>query len=146
MADAEVEIQEVPLEDLAQPAISEDNTTEIAEQVTENAPAEPAPVKRGRGRPKGSTNKPKAAPPATKAKAAPKKARPKTKPEPVYEEESESSGDPETPPPRARRHAAAAPNLDRAQLAAEVLGLLSRQRVDRVAARRNTYARWVQNM
>lgn len=142
MAAAESEIQEVPLEPVAEAQISEENTTEI-EEPTEN---EPPPIKK-RGRPPGAKNKPKQEPkPQPKAKPKPKA---KRAVQPYAQEESESSE--EEPQqvlqrPRAQRRAAAPPELDRTQLAAEVLGLLQQQHVAKASARRRTYASWFNNM
>ena len=75
------------------------------------------------------------------------KPKPKPKPkrkEPEYDEES---SDEETPPPRARRARATQPEpLDRAALAADVLGLLQQQHYARASARRSHYASWFQDM
>ena len=132
-------IVEVPLEPLAEEPVSEENTV-----VQE-------PPKRGRGRPPGSKNKqPKAtlpapAPPEPPPAPAPKpkaKASASKKRKPVYvqyEEDSESSE--EQRPPRKR---AAAPELDRTALAAEVLGLLSQTHAAKATARQNNYRAWFQ--
>ena len=131
-------IVEVPLEPLAEEPVSEENTV-----VQE-------PPKRGRGRPHGSKNKPKAAlpappPPEPLPAPAPKmkaKAKASKKRRPVYvqyEEDSESSE--EQRPPRKR---AAAPELDRTALAAEVLGLLSQTHAAKATARQNNYRAWFQ--
>ena len=132
-------IVEVPLEPLAEEPVSEENTV-----VQE-------PPKRGRGRPPGSKNKqPKAtlpapAPPEPPPAPAPKpkaKASASKKRKPVYvqyQEDSESSE--EQRPPRKR---AAAPELDRTALAAEVLGLLSQTHAAKATARQNNYRAWFQ--
>ena len=141
-------IVEVPLEPLAEEPVSEENTV-----VQE-------PPKRGRGRPPGSKNKqpkatlpapappepPPAPAPKPKAKASASKKRsalaraPRAQPVYVqYEEDSESSE--EQRPPRKR---AAAPELDRTALAAEVLGLLSQTHAAKATARQNNYRAWFQ--
>ena len=132
-------IVEVPLEPLAEEPVSEENTV-----VQE-------PPKRGRGRPPGSKNKqPKAtlpapAPPEPPPAPTPKpkaKASASKKRKPVYvqyQEDSESSE--EQRPPRKR---AAAPELDRTALAAEVLGLLSQTHAAKATARQNNYRAWFQ--
>ena len=82
-------------------------------------------------------NKPK--PPAAKPKPKPKA---KVKKQPEYEEyESEEE---EPPPPR--RRASQPAEVDRHQLAAEVLGLLQQQRYNQTTARRSHYASWFANM
>ena len=127
-------IEEVPLEPLAAEPVTEENT------VAEEAPA----PKRGKGRPPGSKNRPKPAPPepppAAKTKPKPKASKKRT---PVYEEDSEESSEEEQPPPKRRkRQPVAAPEVDRTQLAAEVLALLSETHAQRAAARRNNYRAW----
>ena len=126
------DIEEIPLNQT-------ENTEHIPEEVqdneeiAENIPEEPAPKKKGR--PPGAKNKPK--PPAPKPKPKPKA---KVKKQPEYEEyESEEE---EPPPPRRRQPA----EVDRHQLAAEVLGLLQQQRYNQTTARRSHYASWFANM
>ena len=149
---AGADIQEVPLDSEAPPTISEENTVETS---PENA----APAKRGRGRPPGAKNKPRPptepAPPSQPVHATPKaKQKPKVKAKAkAYAPASESESSEEEVPParRARRpHASSAsvanPEMERAQLAAEVLSLLQRQHVARASARRHTYASWFAHM
>ena len=132
-------IVEVPLEPLAEEPVSEENTV-----VQE-------PPKRGRGRPPGSKNKqPKATLPAPAPPEPPPAPAPKPKAKASaskkrklvyvqYQEDSESSE--EQRPPRKR---AAAPELDRTALAAEVLGLLSQTHAAKATARQNNYRAWFQ--
>ena len=127
------EIVEVPIEGL-----------EITESV--EAPVEvatEAPIKKKRGRPAGSFNKPKAVVvPAPNAKS--KKVRAPTP------EESEEE---EQPPPRKRRAPrrepedsvdSVSPPPDTRAIAAEVISLLSNRNVDRAAAKRDKYRGWFQ--
>ena len=140
------EIQEIAIE----PEGAPEATPEIEREIPTNTadiPNNSDPPKRGRGRPTGSKNKPRerAPPPAPKKQAAPKP-RPKKK-EPLYAADEEESSEEETPPPRTRRGRATTPEpLDRAALAADVLGLLQQQKYARGSARRNHYASWFQNM
>ena len=126
------DIEEIPLDQTE----NTENNQEIIqenEEIVESIPAEPAPKKKGR--PPGAKNKPKA--PAPKPKPKPKA---KVKKQPEYEEyESEEE---ELPPPRRRQPA----EVDRYQLAAEVLGLLQQQRHNQTTARRSHYASWFANM
>ena len=127
------EIKEIPLENSSEiPEIEEPAQQELEET--------PKPKARAKGRPKGSTNKPKEkkAEPAPKVKKAPPK-----KKAPVYESEEESEE--EEPVPRKRSKAPQvfqAPELDRRALAADVLELLSEHKFNRAAAKRNHYASW----
>jgi hypothetical protein len=107
------------------------------------APPEVPEAKRGRGRPKGAPNKPKApareptpepvvpSPPKAKAKTKRKPVEQKAvKKKPVYESsESEDA-------PDARKTTQ--------QIASEVLELLSSQRANQRAQRRDRYAAWFQ--
>ena len=124
------DIEEIPLGETEHT----ENNQEIIqdnEEIMKTIAEEPAPKKKGR--PPGAKNKPK--PPAPKPK--PKKVKGKKQPE--YEEyESEE----EEPPPRRRQPA----EMDRHQLAAEVLGLLQQQRYNQTTARRSHYASWFANM
>ena len=123
-------IEEVPLEPLVAEPVTEENT--VAE--------EEAPVpKKNRGRPAGSRNKPKPAPPTAKAKPKPKASKKRT---PVYEDSEESSEEEQPPPKRRKRQPVADPGVDRTQLAAEVLALLSETHAQRATARRNNYRAW----
>jgi len=106
-------------------------------------PPDPPEAKRGRGRPKGAPNKPKKeprepspepvplSPPKTKAPAKRKPVEQKAvKKKPVYESsESEDA-------PNARKTTQ--------QIASEVLELLSSQRANQRAQRRDRYAAWFQ--
>ena len=127
------EIEEIPLDQIE----NTENNQEIMldnEEIVENIEEQPAPKKKGR--PPGAKNKPK--PPAPKPKPKPKA---KVKKQPEYEEyESEEE---EQPPPRGRTQPA---EVDRHQLAAEVLGLLQQQRYNQTTARRSHYASWFANM
>ena len=136
-------IEEIPLENDDNRENFPDNSQEIQEspenpqETQDNVPETPAPKKKGR--PPGARNKPKAPPPTPKP--APKASAPKPKPpkrKPVIEEEEyeESSED---EPQRV-------PQVDRHQLASEVLGLLQQQRYNQANAKRNHYASWFQNM
>ena len=107
-------------------------------------PEAPPEAKRGRGRPKGAPNKPKKEPaprepspepvPPPKTKAPAKRKQPveqkAVKKKPVYES-SDSEG---------------APDAGRTtkQIASEVLELLSLQRANQRAQRRDRYAAWFQ--
>ena len=103
----------------------------------ENSTEELVPTPKRKGRPPGAKNKPK--PPAPKPKPKPKA---KVKKQPEYEEyESEEE---ESPP--ARRRVSQPAEVDRHQLAAEVLGLLQQQRYNQTTARRSHYASWFANM
>ena len=108
-------------------------------------PPEPPEAKRGRGRPKGAPNKPKKepaprepspepvlpSPPKAKAKTKRKPVEQKAvKKKPVYES-SDSEGAPD-----ARKTTQ--------QIASEVLELLSFQRANQRAQRRDRYAAWFQ--
>ena len=128
------DIEEIPLDQTE----NTENNQEIIqdnEEIMENIQEEPAPKKKGR--PPGAKNKPK--PQAAKPKPKPKA---KVKKQPEYEEyESEEE---ELPPPR--RRASQPAEVDRRQLAAEVLGLLQQQRYDQTTARRSHYASWFTNM
>ena len=136
------EIVEIPLENSG----NSENPQEIEEpaQEIEETPRAKA---RPKGRPKGSTNKPKEspAPPvqtkAPKSKKAPPK---KTKAPIVYESEEESEEDEIVPKKRSKAppQVFQAPELDRRSLAADVLQILSEQKFNRAAARRNHYASW----
>ena len=132
------DIEEIPLDQTE----NTENNQEIIqdnEDIVENIEEEPAPappLSRKKGRPPGAKNKPKA--PAPKPKPKPKA---KVKKQPEYEEyESEEE---EPPPPRRRTQPA---EVDRHQLAAEVLGLLQQQRYNQTTARRSHYASWFANM
>ena len=133
------EIQEIPLD--AEPL------PDIAEPVADVSEAVVVEPKR-RGRPAGAKNKAKAAPapvaPAQRApRAAPKPAaKPKAKRRVVVPSSDESSEE-DQPAPRASR---APPELDRRALAADVLGILQEQRMNRTVAKRNHYASWFENM
>ena len=133
------EIQEIPLD--AEPL------PDIAEPVADVSEAVVVEPKR-RGRPAGAKNKAKAAPapvaPTQRApRAAPKPAaKPKAKRRVVVPSSDESSEE-DQPAPRASR---AAPELDRRALAADVLGILQEQRMNRTVAKRNHYASWFENM
>ena len=130
-------IEEIPLDN----ADNQENIPDNGQDIQESAPEIPeetisgnnpeTPTAKKKGRPPGAKNKPKPKPPAPKA---PPKAKPRPK-KPVVEEEYESS---EEEPRR--------PEIDRNQLAAEVLGLLQQQRHNQATARRNHYASWFQNM
>ena len=132
------DIEEIPLEPEA-PTEKGDEEIQDNEAEKENiAPvAEDIPAKRGRGRPPGAKNKPKAPPPKPPPAPKPKAVRKKKPPPPEYEEESSEDSD-EGPYRRQQ--------IDHQQVAAEVLGLLSAQRHERTMARRNRYASWFQNM
>ena len=94
---------------------------------------ETPPAPKRKGRPPGAKNKPKPPAPKPKPKA-------KVKKQPEYEEyESEE----EEPP---RRRSTQAAEVDRHQLAAEVLGLLQQQLYNQTTARRSHYASWFANM
>ena len=140
------EIQEIPLDveplpDIAEPVVD----------VSEAVVVEP----KRRGRPAGAKNKAKAAPaptapapapaPAQRAPraAAPPAAKPKAKRRVVVASSDESSDEDQ---PRAPRASRAPPELDRRALAADVLGLLQEQRMNRTVAKRNHYASWFENM
>ena len=133
------EIQEIPLD--AEPL------QDIAEPVTDVSEAVVVEPKR-RGRPAGAKNKAKATPapiaPTQRApRAAPKPAaKPKGRRRVVVPSSDESSEE-DQPAPRASR---AAPELDRRALAADVLGILQEQRMNRTVAKRNHYASWFENM
>ena len=133
------EIQEIPLD--AEPL------PDIAEPVADVSEAVVVEPKR-RGRPAGAKNKAKAAPapvaPTQRApRAAPKPAaKPKARRRVVVPSSDESSEE-DQPAPRASR---APPELDRRALAADVLGLLQEQRMNRTVAKRNHYASWFENM
>ena len=135
------EIQEIPLDVEPLPDIAE-SATDVPEPVT----VEP----KRRGRPAGAKNKAKAAPasiaptPAQRAPraAAPPAEKPKAKRRVVVPSSDESSEE-DQPAPRASR---APPELDRRALAADVLGLLQEQRMNRHVAKRNHYASWFENM
>ena len=127
------DIEEIPL-DQTENTENNQEIVEDNEEIVENIEEEPAPKKKGR--PPGAKNKPK--PPAPKSKPKPKA---KVKKQPEYEEyESEEE---EQPPPRGRTQPA---EVDRHQLAAEVLGLLQQQRYNQTTARRSHYASWFANM
>ena len=132
------DIQEIPLEP---EAATEKGDSEIQDNEPEQeniAPvAEDIPPKRGRGRPPGAKNKPKAPPPRPPPAPKPKAVRKRKPPPPEYEEESSEDSD----EGRYRRQ-----QIDHQQVAAEVLGLLSAQRQQRTTARRNHYASCFQNM
>ena len=127
------DIEEIPLDQTE----NTENNQEIIqdnEELVENIEEE-TPAAKKKGRPPGAKNKPK--PPALKPKPKPKA---KVKKQPEYEEyESEEE---EPPPPRRRQPA----EVDRHQLAAEVLGLLQQQRYNQTTARRSHYASWFANM
>ena len=129
------EIEEIPL--------VPESTQETAD--TENAPEA---VAKKRGRPPGAKNRAKPAPapapvPAPAAPApAPRAPKPKAKRRVVVPSSDESSEE-DQPTARASR---AAPELDRRALAADVLGLLQEQRMNRTVAKRNHYASWFENM
>ena len=129
------DIEEIPLDQTenteTNAEIIEDN-----EEIMEHIPEEPAPTPKKKGRPPGAKNKPK--PPAAKPKPKPKA---KVKKQPEYEEEWSEEEEP--PPPRRRIQPA---EVDRHQLAAEVLGLLQQQRYNQTTARRSHYASWFANM
>ena len=133
------EIQEIPLD--AEPL------PDIAEPVADVSEAVVVEPKR-RGRPAGAKNKAKPAPapvaPAQRAPraAAPPAAKPKARRRVVVPSSDESSEE-DQPAPRASR---AAPELDRRALAADVLGILQEQRMNRTVAKRNHYASWFENM
>ena len=133
------DIQEIPLEPPeALVEKGEENTQnngDIEEDIT-RAQVDIAP-KRGRGRPPGAKNRPKAPPPRPPPAPKPKAVRKRKPPPPEYEEESSEDSD-EGPYRRQQ--------IDHQQVAAEVLGLLSAQRQQRTTARRNRYASWFQNM
>ena len=122
------EIIETPLDEVleAAPAVEE----EVA--VVEETPKK-------RGRPAGVKNKAKAAP-----KAPPPVPKPRAKKKKAYVPPSPDESSEEEEAPRARTRQA--PELDRRALAADVLGLLQEQRMSRGMARRDHYARWMQNM
>ena len=125
-------IEEIPLDN--QETVQE--TQDIAEEtqdIAEENVEPPAPKKKGR--PPGAKNKPKPAP-KQEAKAKPK---PKPKRKPVVEEEEYEESSEDEPQRRV-------PNIDRHQLASEVLGLLQQQRYNQANARRNHYASWFNNM
>jgi len=118
------------------------DTPEIEKNPPEAQPdvAEVPEAKRGRGRPKGAPNKPKKEPAPrepTPEPVVPPKAKAKRKPveqkavkkKPVYES-SDSEGAPEAKTTR--------------QIAGEVLELLSLQRANQRAQRRDRYAAWFQ--
>ena len=133
------EIQEIPLDAEPLPDIAEPVT-----DVTEAVVVEP----KRRGRPAGAKNKAKPAPaPVAPAQRAPRAApKPTTKPKArrrVVVPSSDESSEEDQPAPRASR---AAPELDRRALAADVLGLLQEQRMNRTVAKRNHYASWFENM
>ena len=131
------DIEEIPLEPEAP---TEKGDSEIQDNEAENeniAPvAEDIAPKRGRGRPPGAKNKPKAPPPRPPPAPKPKAVRKRKPPPPEYEESSEDSDE----GPYRRQQ------IDHQQVAAEVLGLLSAQRQQRTTARRQRYASWFQNM
>ena len=135
------EIQEIPLDVEPLPDIAEP-VTDVSEAVT----VEP----KRRGRPAGAKNKAKPAPapiapaPAQRAPraAAPPAAKPKAKRRVVVPSSDESSEE-DQPASRASR---AVPELDRRALAADVLGILQEQRMNRTVAKRNHYASWFENM
>ena len=127
------DIEEIPLDQTE----NTENNQEIIqdnEELVENIEEE-TPAAKKKGRPPGAKNKPK--PPALKPKPKPKA---KVKKQPEYEEyESEEE---EVSPPRRRQPA----EMDRHQLAAEVLGILQQQRYNQTTARRSHYASWFANM
>ena len=134
------DIQEIPLESEAPVEKGEGNNQNDEEIAADIAPvAEDIAPKRGRGRPPGAKNKPKAPPPRPPPAPKPKAVRKRKPPPPEYEEES--SEDSSDAAPQYRRQ-----QIDHQQVAAEVLGLLSAQRHERTMARRNRYASWFQNM
>ena len=143
-------IQEIPLQAPEATEISEENVEEITNENAESVNIEAPPAKKTRGRPKGSRNRPKeeAAPAATRAAPqANPKAKPKAKPKPKHRPEeyaSESSEEEaETVAPRAgRRVRSLDPEAERQAIAAEVLGMLTRQHAAKTAARRGHYAQW----
>ena len=131
-------IEEIPLDaEAPEVEVREDNSEPVEENIPETAQPveENNQAKRGRGRPKGSLNKPNP-PPKPKPKPPAPKTKVKKKP-PTPEYESESSEDDQ---PVSR------PQYDSRQIASEVLGLLQQQRHNSTAARRNHYASWFQNM
>jgi hypothetical protein len=136
------EIQEISLDVEPPPDIAE-SVTDVSEALT----VEP----KRRGRPAGAKNKAKATPaptapaPAQRAPrvAAPPATKPKAKRRVVVPSSDESS---EEDQPRAPRTSRAPPELDRRALAADVLGLLQEQRMNRTVAKRNHYASWFENM
>ena len=129
-----MDIVEVPLDAPAEEAPSTP-TAPAAEPAAAPAPE----AKRGRGRPKGAANKPKPArrePTPEPVPLSPPKATAKRKPaaqkapkKKVVHESSESEDAPD-----------AGNNLP--QIAAEVLELLSLQRANQRAQRRDRYAAW----
>ncbi len=126
------DIIEIPLE--------AEELTENAQEITENTEEKPAPKKRGR--PPGAKNRAKAPPPAP-----PPTPKPKAKKKPIkkVEYETESESDEELPPPRRSRREPVG-QMDRHQLASDVLTILQQQRFDKSNARRNHYSSWFANM
>ena len=114
---------------------------EETQDIAEETVAEP-PAPKKKGRPPGAKNKPKPepkAPPPT-PKAAPKPApKPKAKRKPVVEQEEYEESEEEFEPRRV-------PEVDRHQLASEVLGLLQQQRYTAATRKANHYRSWFQNM
>ena len=130
-------IEEIPL-DNQETAQDIPETVEETQDNQEETVAEP-PAPKKKGRPPGAKNKPKAPPPkASPPKASAPKPKPKRKPV-IEEEEYEESSEEDEPQRRV-------PQVDRHQLASEVLGLLQQQRYNQANARRNHYASWFNNM
>ena len=127
-------IEEVPLDNQETAQDIPENVEETQDIAEETVAEPPAPKKKGR--PPGAKNKakPKAPPPTPKASAP--KPRPKRKPV-IEEEEYEESSEDE--PQRV-------PQVDRHQLASEVLGLLQQQRYNAATRKANHYRSWFQNM
>ena len=125
------DITEIPLE--------AEELTENVQENTENNEEKIAPKKRGR--PPGAKNRAKAPPP-------PPIPKPKAKKKPIkkVEYETESDEDEEPPPRRSRREPEAMGQMDRHQLASDVLTILQQQRYDKSNARRDHYSSWFANM
>ena len=127
--------EEIPLDNQETVQETQDIPEETQDIAEENVEP-PAPKKKGR--PPGSRNKPKPEPKAPPPKPAPKP-KPKPKRKPVVEEEYDSEEEEYQPQRRA-------PELDRHQLASEVLGLLQQQRYHQATRKANHYRSWFQNM
>ena len=135
-------IEEIPLDNRGS-AQDIQETVDETRDIAEEAVAEP-PAPKKKGRPPGAKDKPKPepkAPPPT-PRAAPKASAPKPKPKrkPVVEEEDYESEEEEYEPRRR------VPEVDRHQLASEVLGLLQQQRYNAATRKANHYRSWFQNM
>ena len=117
-------IDEIPIENsdviVEAETVVDDHVVEI---VTE--------AKKGRGRPKGVVNKPKAAPKAPEPKA---KMKAKAKKKPVIQEYEEESDDEYEPVQQ--------PQYNTRDIASEVINMLSNRHLDRSNLKREKYRSW----